>query len=449
MADYFDTLRGTTPALLSEEERKRLGLLSQVMGSIPTMASPEDPAKQQMMQQAGFIPRPGAPGADGQPAPGTFVTPERMIAEQQASLMEEQIGEIQRRYDEQRTSAMFRLGDGLADAGRLFLSPLLFLAGEDFNDYDPSAKLRAGYRRELQGLVQTQNEALTNLISARDRREETYRELQEDAAKLGPFGGMGENMNSWAYRTLYGPGRDPSSDEYRAAYQYVQGATTSIDPASGKPYSIQKSADPTVVPPTALANMPGFGEMQAKPPAPPTEGQANAGGFASRMLPAIENMSALEDAGYRPSVLEWNLFKWNPDSFYALNANNQDAVRYFRNLESYVRAKLRRESGAAISAQEFDQEGRNAALLPGMGEEVLGDIRRERIESVRGMFKASGYEMANDPETMARIAAYEQAYLNAGMSGDEAKKAAEDSVKTEDEDTVEIPDELLLPGGGN
>jgi len=189
--------------------------------------------------------------------------------------------------------------------------------------------------------------------------------------------------------------------------------------------------------------------MQAKPPAPPTEGQANAGGFASRMLPAIENMSALEDAGYRPSVLEWNLFKWNPDSFYALNANNQEAVRYFRNLESYVRAKLRRESGAAISAQEFDQEGRNAALLPGMGEEVLGDIRRERIESVRGMFKASGYEMANDPETMARIAAYEQAYLNAGMSGDEAKKAAEDSVKTEDEDTVEIPDELLLPGGGN
>jgi hypothetical protein len=442
MADYFDSIRGTTPALLSEEERKRLGLLSQVMNAIPARPSPESAAEQGMLQEAGFISRAGAPGADGQPGPATFITPERLIAEQQAAVMNDQIADIQKRYDEQRTSAMFRLGDGLADAGRLFLSPLLFLAGEDFNDYDPSAKLRAGYRRELQGLVQTQNESLTSLINARTDREKTLREIREDRAKLGPFGGMGDGVESWARRTVYGAARNPASPEYAAAYNTLFGATTNTDPVTGKPYTIQRQVDPNVPLPTGYKMPEGLsgGASEQR-----TDASNKAEVYSGQMFEPAIVLQQMEAGGYRLSPAALKAVELLGPAAMSAPGISEDDKAYLAAMDSYINGRLRFESGAAISEEEYKRALKQTAALQGVDGGALAIRQRQRASTLETVIRSTAPSYRDNPDVMARLEAL-RALLPPQYQYSPAA-APPPPPPPGDDDMVEIPDELLLPGG--
>lgn len=454
MADYFDSLRGTTPALLSDEERKRLGLLTQVMEAIPARAGSDNPDEQAMLSQAGFIQQPGQTG---------YITPERLIAQQQAAVMDDQIAEIQKRYDDQRTSAMFRLGDGLADAGRLFLSPLLFLAGEDFNDYDPSAKLRAGYRRELQGLVQTQNESLTNLINARTEREETLRDIREDRAKLGPFGGMGESMNSWASRTLYSPARDPSSPQYAAAFQHMFGLQTGFDAESGRPYQYRREIDPNVPLPTGYQAQP---VMQPEPQEPeqadaattvvspiapagtpmggPSEKRTDASNkaevYGGQMFEPAMIMMQMEQQGYRISPIALKAVETLGSAAMTAPGISEADKAYLAAMDSFINGRLRFESGAAISEEEYKRAVRQSAAVTGVDGGSLAIRQRQRFNTLEAVIRSTAPSYRDSPNTAAALKAIRDSLP---PSYQYTPVGAED-----DDDFVELPDDLP-PVGAN
>ena len=180
---FFDTFRRRPRPLLSESEKKGMGLLDDFLGMLPAAQQTADSTQAGFLQGAGYLPVP----EQADPATGAvpYITPERLkarLVQQQAAAQQ---AEIQNRYDESMDSALFRVADTLADTGRLFLSPLLFLGGFNFDNYDPSAQRRAGFRGELGALSTQQNAMVDYLIKARDDRSKTLREIQEQARQAG------------------------------------------------------------------------------------------------------------------------------------------------------------------------------------------------------------------------------------------------------------------------
>jgi len=151
----FDMLRGGALDLAEQEEYERRmaeqGYLTPQQGMDQTLpinplanipaSMPEDQRAQlaaernYTLSRAGFIP-------DGK---GGFVDPQRDIAGSAMVRLQ-----MMQERDRQQTEAianskLFKAGDTLADAGRIFLSPLFWLKGQDQSQYDPSDRLKTGY----------------------------------------------------------------------------------------------------------------------------------------------------------------------------------------------------------------------------------------------------------------------------------------------------------------
>lgn len=259
----------------------------------------------------------------------------------------------------------------------------------------------------------------------------------------GAFEGMGTSEGSWARQTIFGPDADPNSPQYLAAWDRLYGPKTQVDPTTGRTYEIRPTPPPNVPPPPGYYGQEGgpqggrAGEQVTTPKLSDTE--AKAGEFLNRMLPAVSVMTELEQSGFRPTQLQWQAFKRAPDL--AMSQFGPEAQRYFRAVDSFVRAKLRRESGAAISAQEYEDEGRGAIILPGMEGAVVGDVQRERIATLRGIRRGSGAELREDPELTAAIEELAAMLEDAGASPQAAERQARQAVTGEqdDEELISIP----------
>ena len=98
-----------------------------------------------------------------------FVTPSMMLAQAKDKDTHLRMKMAEDKYKEIRNSIGFRVGDTLADTGRLFLSPLFWLSGEDTSRYDPSARLDAGYRQQFLAA----EEMRTTVYQAADNQRQT------------------------------------------------------------------------------------------------------------------------------------------------------------------------------------------------------------------------------------------------------------------------------------
>lgn len=254
--------------------------------------------------------------------------------------------------------------------------------------------------------------------------------VQQPESAGGPFEGMGTSEGSWARQQIFGPDADPTSPQYLAAWDRLYGSKTQVDPTTGRTYEIRPSPPPNVPPPPGYYGQEGgpgegrTGERVMTPKLSDTE--AKAGEFLNRMLPAVSVMTELEQSGFRPSQLQWQAFKRAPDL--AMSQFGPEAQRYFRAVDSFVRAKLRRESGAAISAEEYEDEGRGAIILPGMEGPVVGDVQRERLNTLRGIRRGAGGELREDPELTAAIEELAAMLESQGASPAEAQRQAEEGL---------------------
>lgn len=87
-----------------------------------------------------------------------------------------------------------------------------------------------------------------------------------------------------------------------------------------------------------------------------SDSQRNAAGFYQRMVEANKELTALEASGYDPT----NLRDYTTVGGKVLNGLASDnGQRYHQAAQNWVRANLRKESGAAIGVAEMDQEIRN------------------------------------------------------------------------------------------
>jgi hypothetical protein len=263
---------------------------------------------------------------------------------------------------------------------------------------------------------------------------------QPPQGAASPFEGMGTSLSSWARQTIFSPDANPESPEYLAAWDELYGSKTQVDPTTGRTYEVRPSPPPNVAPPPGYYGQEGGpaggrGEQVTAPKLSDTE--AKAGEFLNRMLPAVSVMTELEQTGFRPSQLQWQAFKRAPDL--AMSQFGPEAQRYFRAVDSFVRAKLRRESGAMISAQEYEDEGRGAIILPGMEGEVIGDVQRERIATLRGIRRGAGAELREDPELDAAIEELAAMLESAGASPAEARRQARGALSEGDEELISIP----------
>lgn len=115
----------------------------------------------------------------------------------------------------------------------------------------------------------------------------------------------------------------------------------------------------------------------------PTEGERASFSFYQRMQHAENLLDTLEqeNGAYEPGLWE----RYGP------NALQSAETQQYRNAaEQWIRAKLRRESGAVIGADEMRDEYATYFPIPGDSSEVIEQKARARREAVEAMGQQSG-----------------------------------------------------------
>ncbi len=141
-----------------------------------------------------------------------------------------------------------------------------------------------------------------------------------------------------------------------------------------------------------------------------TEGERNAGGYAMRMVEATKLLDTHEPKGRATVATEAAGAVGRNSRSLVMNADQQ---KYRQAQEDWVRAKLRKESGAAIPVKEMDDE--IATYFPGPFEtdkSVVEQKRQSREVATRAMVQAAGRgapkaDAANGFDDAAKEARYQ------------------------------------------
>jgi hypothetical protein len=117
-------------------------------------------------------------------------------------------------------------------------------------------------------------------------------------------------------------------------------------------------------------------------PTKTTDSQNLAAGFYDRMQNSSAIIDEVAGAGYNPATLK---HKYTPNMLAPA-----DTQKYRQAQKDWVRAKLRKESGATIGDQEMQDEIETYFPQPGDTEEVMTQKKHARMIAERAMLKQSG-----------------------------------------------------------
>lgn len=117
----------------------------------------------------------------------------------------------------------------------------------------------------------------------------------------------------------------------------------------------------------------------------PTDGQYSSGTFAKRMEQAENVFTALSDSGYNAADMSNRAGSILPGAFQSENFKKQDQAE-----RNFVNALLRRESGAAISPDEFKSAAIQYFPRAGDTPDVLEQKRQNRILAFNGLKANAG-----------------------------------------------------------
>lgn len=167
-----------------------------------------------------------------------------------------------------------------------------------------------------------------------------------------------------------------------------QPVTAAPPPAPEAPMTPQLSVAP--VPPPAPGTISPLISQRPTEEKPLTEDQARATGFAARMIQSSRVVDPLDyTAAAKPGVIETVL----GPRIGELGANfmrDEDRQRYRQAQENWVRANLRKESGAVIGAEEMTKEIENYFPRPGDTPAVIEQKRKSREAATQAMITAAG-----------------------------------------------------------
>jgi hypothetical protein len=123
---------------------------------------------------------------------------------------------------------------------------------------------------------------------------------------------------------------------------------------------------------------------------PPTEGERTAGNYYGRMKEAEALL-----AGYQPSNVDYmaarKVMNGGPVMGGIANAMlSPKAQMFYQAASDWVRAKLRKESGAVIAPEEMEQEIKTYFPMPGDSQEVIEQKAKAREQATFGMRNMGG-----------------------------------------------------------
>ena len=144
-------------------------------------------------------------------------------------------------------------------------------------------------------------------------------------------------------------------------------------------------------PQAGLAAIPGGPAEKA------TEGQMVAAGFADRMSDAEKRMNTVQEQGYNPASAVEHGRAW-----LGKYAESEQHQVYTQAQADWVRAKLRKESGAVITPEEMQGEIDAYFPKPGSSKAEIKAKARARKIAEEGMKRASGpqYQRSNPGQPM-------------------------------------------------
>ena len=140
------------------------------------------------------------------------------------------------------------------------------------------------------------------------------------------------------------------------------------------------------------------GQLVATPdPTKATEGERTSANYADRMSAAEALLGQ-----YRPSVTDYMAARavMSSGPVVASTANSvlsPEGQGYYQAAADWVRAKLRKESGAVISPQEMEQEIKTYFPLPNDAKQTIEQKKRSREQALSGMRKMAGKANTSQP----------------------------------------------------
>lgn len=130
-------------------------------------------------------------------------------------------------------------------------------------------------------------------------------------------------------------------------------------------------------------------EMKGENKKPPTADQANSSMFAVRAKDAANLAKQIEDSGYKPSEYSAS-FRSMEIPFVGQPFANDADRSYDQARRDFVSSVLRKESGAAISDKEYNNEAKKYFPQPGDGPQQVAQKAAARERAIAGLINASG-----------------------------------------------------------
>ena len=213
-----------------------------------------------------------------------------------------------------------------------------------------------------------------------------------------PFGG--KSIQAQAYNILLT--KDPSSPEYAAAYNIVtqphlvQTESGLVPVSPQMPANIRPPATMALTctgsPSGSVAPAPGAALPGTEKPA--TDAERVSSGFYDRMASSEKNMAnALETQSADPGSYTGKIAASIPLVGNALTTPGNQLYRQAQ--EDWVRAKLRKESGAVIADNEMEREIKVYFPQPGDSKEVISQKAAQRKIAAESMKKNAGRAAGN------------------------------------------------------
>ena len=234
-------------------------------------------------------------------------------------------------------------------------------------------------------------------------------------SESSPFGsGMKPKAYGIMLKALKGvPGFESDSMKVQVAYESLQEPkyVSEFNPETGQYMEVER--DP-YIPPSFKAFMEGEIDSSTAGTKPPTkqvlkkvaaipQGERASAGYANRMQKAMYTMDELMTKGYRPSrtALQFVImgapqtYKGRLEKEAYRKAMSPDDRIFARAVQDFLRAKLRKESGAVIGVEEAAEEVEAFFNVPSPGtgrspDAVSDKYREARISALESMIGESG-----------------------------------------------------------
>ena len=151
----------------------------------------------------------------------------------------------------------------------------------------------------------------------------------------------------------------------------------------------------TAAPPYVLKAIDGassaFAAQEEKDSKVEIEKESHAKNYAwgKRAIEAEKVIQELTRSGFNPGSFEYAKGE-TAANFLGDLARSEDGQRYKKAVESLVAAVLRKDTGAAIAADEFDRTYRQLFPAFGTGKKAQEDVANQRLQNIRGFIDSSG-----------------------------------------------------------